>query len=381
MLCMRDTSLVALAAVLALSLAAGPRPAGAGVCKNLGLGKQCVTRGDIKKNAVKSSSVADRSLTGSDIRNGSLTSADIQDGGLTGADLKDGGVGGVDIQDGSLAGADFQDGGLSGADVQDGSIAAADLAADAVFARTLVVSPVGDGSDTTANGQALLDAIRFLSGVSPAPGAANPWALRLEPGVYDVGVSSVDLLPYVELAGSGQDVTEITGSVEGNAAGAPGVVNTANNTAVRHVTVTNLGGSISAEVYAINVQGGPVRVSNTTAQAFNALNIAVGLRGLTCGDLIVVGVTATSVAPAGSSFGADLWCSSSVVVDLTAKGDDAGLVSVGNTRVRNSILEGTGSAFRGGGILNIADSQLIGTTSGTMTCIGTYDASLAGVAC
>jgi len=106
--------------------------------------------------------------------------------------------------DDAVDAAKLASGAVTGATVLDGAVTAAKLAPDAVavgpddiFARTLVVRPFGDGSNAAANGLELLDALTFLGGVSPAPGAANPWLLKLEAGLYDVGSTQVALLPYV----------------------------------------------------------------------------------------------------------------------------------------------------------------------------------------
>ena len=73
-----------------LTLGAGPPPAKAGICNEVGLPKKCTTRRDIKKNAINSSRVKNGSLTGLDMRDGSLTGADIADGALTAAKLAPG---------------------------------------------------------------------------------------------------------------------------------------------------------------------------------------------------------------------------------------------------------------------------------------------------
>lgn len=382
----RQVILATLAAALVLSMGAPRQSAGAGLCKGIGSSKQCVVRRDIKKNAISSGQVKDQSLTGADVKNGSLSGADIQDGSLNGAAVQDGSLDGAEIQDGSLSGADIQDGSLSGTDFQDGSITGADLATGVmsindILARILVVSPVGDGSDAALNGDELLAAVAFLGGVSPAPSAANPWTLKLEPGIYDVGSSSVTLPTFVGLEGSGQGITEITGFVEGNLSGNPSVVIMLSGTAIRHVTVTHRGGVSIA--LAITGTGGPIRISDTTAQARNGSFFTIGIFTLApCDELAVTNVTATGTSTAGIRRGADLSCTESVVTNLTATGDDQGLLSTGTTTlVRDSVLVGTASIAEMSGSLNIANSQLSGTVTGTPACTGTYDAGLAAFAC
>ena len=82
--------------------------------------------------------------------------------------------------------------------------------------RTILVSPDGDGSDALANGQNLADAITFLGAVVPPPGAANPWLIKIEPGIYDMGSSPVQMLDYVDMEGSGVNTTKIKGNPDTN---------------------------------------------------------------------------------------------------------------------------------------------------------------------
>ncbi len=69
---------------------------------------------------------------------------------------------------------------------------------------------VGGGASEEANGQALLDAVEFVN--THFPSAVDPWLIKLEPGIYDVGASDVFIGNGVSLAGSGEGVTRITGS-------------------------------------------------------------------------------------------------------------------------------------------------------------------------
>ena len=138
MSCTRLIISFALGIALIVGMGAAPRPAEAGGCKDLGLGKNCVVRRDIKKNAVNSRQVKNGSLTGADVKDGSLTGAEIQDAALTGADVEDGAIGKADLTPGIVAAGD-------------------------ILARTLLVSPVGDGADAAANGGELLTAITTLN--------------------------------------------------------------------------------------------------------------------------------------------------------------------------------------------------------------------------
>ena len=68
--------------------------------------------------------------------------------------------------------------------------------AGVAYKRTVVVSPVGTSAE---NGQALLNA---LAGITAS--AADPYLLKLEPGVYDLGASPLTMKQYVDVEGSGE---------------------------------------------------------------------------------------------------------------------------------------------------------------------------------
>lgn len=106
--------------------------------------------------------------------------------------------------------------------------------AGVAYARTVIVSPVGTA---TQNGTALLAA---LAGITTAS-ATNPFLLKIEPGRYDLGGStSLQMKPFVDIEGSGEGITTITGSLDNAFSG---VVLAADNTELRLLTVENTGAS------------------------------------------------------------------------------------------------------------------------------------------
>jgi hypothetical protein len=105
------------------------------------------------------------------------------------------------------------------------------LAAPAVHAygiRTVIVSPVA--GNPTASGAALLTAIAGITTAS----ATNPYLLKIEPGVYDVGATHFQMKEWVDVEGSGIDVTTIQGFGDDVFIG---VVEGASNTEIRHLTI------------------------------------------------------------------------------------------------------------------------------------------------
>jgi len=91
------------------------------------------------------------------------------------------------------------------------SIAYADfyvVAAGKRAKKTILVSPK---STETASGTALKNA---LSGITDA-GETNPYLIIIEPGIYDIGkgTSGIQMKEYVDIQGSGENVTKITGVI------------------------------------------------------------------------------------------------------------------------------------------------------------------------
>lgn len=94
--------------------------------------------------------------------------------------------------------------------------------------RTLFVSPVA--GNPVASGDRLLAALAGITDAAPD----NPWLLRIEPGVYDLGGRSLAMKPHVDIEGSGQGVTTIQSTVP-----TVGTIEGAKACELRDLTVVN----------------------------------------------------------------------------------------------------------------------------------------------
>ena len=156
--------------------------------------------------------------------------------------------------------------------------------------RTVVVSPVGTPAE---NGAALLAA---LAGIT-TNAAGNPWLLKLEPGLYDVGTTPLVMKDYVDLEGSGEATTTIQAPSQTSAS--DGTVDLASNSQIRFVTIANTGGGAQA----VAIGGGTFTTSSTilhttaTALGGTTFNIAMSLN-CSCS---VSSSTATAQGSGGSS--------------------------------------------------------------------------------
>jgi hypothetical protein len=130
------------------------------------------------------------------------------------------------------------------------------LFAKTIYRRTIVVSPAGTA---TENGTALLDA---LAGITDASGA-NPYLIKLEPGVYDLGTSTLQMKEHVDIEGSGEWVTKITAA--GSASLNTGTVKGSDMAELRFLGVWNSGGNTYAAAI-FNDHTSP-RLTHVTAYA------------------------------------------------------------------------------------------------------------------
>ncbi|MEM6796607.1 MAG: hypothetical protein AAF725_21730 [Acidobacteriota bacterium] len=128
-------------------------------------------------------------------------------------------------------------------------LASAAAAQTPPFTRTVIVNNTGTDA---ANGAALLAA---LSGLSPAPSATNPWLIKLEGGVYDVGTTPVMLPEFVNLQGSGIHASTLRGSVQppgGLLMG--GLVRPSSNVEIRDLTIQCLSGGQVPSCQAMSIE-------------------------------------------------------------------------------------------------------------------------------
>jgi len=180
------------------------------------------------------------------------------------------------------------------------------------YARTAVVAlSGGDYSDPIA-------ALAAVNGWCPSRSAANPCLLKIMPGIYDIGENTLYMLNYVDVEGSGENGTIISGSV-GNSSTAPisrGVVNGANNAEIRSLTVINA----NAEVYvaAIVNNGASPKISNLKVAVSGASGISAGIYNYAASP-VIKGVVSDATGQQ-DSYGIYNLSSSPVISDCTATG-------------------------------------------------------------
>ena len=217
------------------------------------------------------------------------------------------------------------------------------------YKRTVLVSPAGDGSDTLANGTALRNA---LNGITDAF-AGNPYLLKIEPGVYNLGTTGLTMKPYVDIEGSGEGVTTITSAASTFTDDSSSATLTgANNAKLRFLTVENTG-----EIYyAIGIYNG-----STAPRLTHVTSIASGVnanKGVFNDSASPTMSYVTTIASGGfTTRGVDNYASSPALINSTFSGNSASLFGGGisndaaSPTLTNCTFSGN-SANSGGGMYN-----------------------------
>ena len=118
--------------------------------------------------------------------------------------------------------------------------------------------------------------------------ATNPYLVVIGPRVYTV-TSPIVMTPYVDIAGSGENVTKITGAISTAAAETSAIVLGANNATLSSLNVENTGGgNVSIALY--NYYASPM-VKNVVVKASGG-GSSYGIRNHHSSPTLI-GVTAT----------------------------------------------------------------------------------------
>lgn len=76
--------------------------------------------------------------------------------------------------------------------------------------RTLIVSPVGSAEE---NGNALVSVVNDAAALPPSE--TDPVLVHIEPGLYDVGTQPISLPSFMDIQGSGPNMTRVVGNGSG----------------------------------------------------------------------------------------------------------------------------------------------------------------------
>jgi hypothetical protein len=265
------------------------------------------------------------------------------------------------------------------------------------FVRTIVVSPVGSASE---NGTALLDAMSSISASASAPAL-----LLVEPGVYDLGTTTLDGKSYVDIEGSGEDVTTIESEVT---AGGAAIAQPADSE-IRSLTIDQDSGTPGG----VDMTGAPATLRDVAVNV-TASQATIGFAGVgatASGTATFIGDTITATGSGNGESGYGIFADTgaaviddtSVTVTLAGTGAGPAADLVGDqftaTRLTASASapdnaytidnEGSGAVQEStlapgeldvfSGTLHVATSEVDGVAAGTPTCVDDFNTSFAAV--
>ncbi len=164
------------------------------------------------------------------------------------------------------------------------------------FGETITVGP---GATPAASGTALLNALTSIADNS----AAKPYLIKLEPGVYDVGDNRLQMKSFVDIEGSGRNVSTIQGA--GNPGGefSTGVVVGASSAELRNLTLKGVGSGSRPFVIPLSNTGSSPTIRNVAIISSGGTN-HWGIRNLNASPTVEdvsITVTATGNATYGIS--------------------------------------------------------------------------------
>ena len=265
------------------------------------------------------------------------------------------------------------DGSITDAKVS-GVISSAKLDLSTVQQKYGKVAVVAQSGGDYSSPVAAMTGIAAWCGV---PSASNPCLMKITPGVYNLGTSSLTMQQYVDIEGSGENVTRIKGNITDSSLG---VVNGVDNAELRFLTVENTGGGSYSS--AINNLSASPKITNVTAIASGGTLNNYGIYNSSSSPKISnVTVSVTGIGSADSRGIYNFSASSPIMFDLiitvsgglTTRGIDNNTSS--SPTIIGGLITASGASSLNVGIDNStsSSSQMDGVSlvvSGGSSCFG-----------
>ena len=221
------------------------------------------------------------------------------------------------------------------------------------FARTVIVP---SGGTASANGANLLTA---LSGITTAS-ASNPWLLKLDPGVYDLGTNQLVPKSFVDVEGAGRGTTFITSAVQGN--GAPGatiLVQSGVQSEMRELTIKNTSLGMGR---GISINSSSFTLARVNVDV-NTVDQSVAVEIINCSP-VLKDMTVTIKTGRWGATGVALWGSSATLKNMTVQiassnSDVTGVSIGGNSPTLDRLVVTIQSALTAFGVVAQGGSPLI----------------------
>jgi hypothetical protein len=244
-----------------------------------------------------------------------------------------------------------------------------------------------------------LTAINNISTWCGAPSAQNPCLLKIMPGVYNIGASSLIMPSFTVMEGAGETVTKIIGNPASSLISFPPL--SSDGTELRQLTVEHIGGS-GVEANAIRIDNGySYKVSNVTVIASGSdWNVGMRIAGqcYNTGQVPKALLNFVTISATGGSYAYGIAnnCSPTIVNNANILVSDASVYSAGfsnlnypgtpkimNSKISSSSPTGDVVAIENfQATLNIGMSELNGAISGGgVKCLDVYDENFTAITC
>ncbi len=226
----------------------------------------CVDSTDVQDGSLGPQDLIPGSINTTTIANTSITGNKISGGAVTGAKIANGTISPLKLIPGSINTSTLATNSITSNKINNGAVLLEDLNAE-VVGKLEPVNVVVVGADGTAteNCTALRNAIAGISDAS----VSNGYLVRVGPGDFDCGGNAVVMKSFVDVEGSGQNVTLIRGV---NNVDVSAIVILADNSELRQATIQNdgVGDNSTLFPHALRKVGGIGRVSDLTLIGFDA---------------------------------------------------------------------------------------------------------------
>jgi hypothetical protein len=198
----------------------------------------------------------------------------------------------------------------------------------------------------------------------------NPYLVVIGPGVYTIQTSPLIMKPYVDIAGSGENITKITGATCAQTA-VSSIIAMADHSTLSSLKVENTGGCLNAALY---IGSGSPQVSNVTATAIGG-TYNYGIYN-SYSSPMMINVTAT--APVGTTLNYGIYNSHSspTMINVTATASTYGVYNYySNPKIRHSTMDGgaRGLITSTSSTATVSQSTIIGGAdvmdTGTNKCV------------
>lgn len=272
----------------------------------------CVNSTDVEDGSLGPQDLIPGSINTTTIATGSITGNKISNGAVTGAKITNGTISPLKLIPGSINTSTLATNSITSNKINNGAVKLEDLNAEVLdkLEPTNVVVIDADGT-ATENCTALRNAIAGITDAS----FTNGYLVRVGPGDFNCGGNSVVMKPFVDVEGSGQNVTFIRGI---NNVDVSALVTLAENSELRHATIQNnaLGNNSSTFPHALRMVGGIGRVSDLQLVGFDAeLIFCSSSRVIVRNSRLVTPENATAFCGSGVTF-----IGSELDVDLAVDG-------------------------------------------------------------